>query len=176
MQEKYFVTKGINKLKLQEYATEIRTFFKCNEDFMFPVLKILDIMAYGREFNDFYYEICKDENDFFCDNQLALFDYNKNILYIKESVFNEASKDIGRARFTICHEIAHWFLFFVYGYYPIKEVVVKPPAYEDIEWQANYLAGELLAPLKMCKGLNELDIQKVFLISPDCAIVRFLQK
>ncbi|MEG2562140.1 MAG: ImmA/IrrE family metallo-endopeptidase [Clostridia bacterium] len=175
MQIKYYETKGVSKLELQVFAAEIRAFFECGNDFVFPVLQILDTMARDDKFNGFDYELRDDANDLFCDNQLAIFDYNKNVLYIKESVFDEAAQDIGRARFTICHEIAHWFLFFVYGYAPTAEVEKRPPAYQDVEWQANYLAGELLAPLQMCQGLNALDLQERFLVSPECAIVRILQ-
>ncbi len=175
MQVKYNTTNGISKRKLNEYALQIRRLFSCEFANIFPVLEILDKMSNNEAFDGLEYQVIEDDNVLFKENQLALYDYDNNIIYIKESVYDEASNDIGRARFTICHEIAHWFLFNVFDLYPIDEVVEKPPAYMDIEWQANYLASELLAPIYLSHNMTAIDIESLFKVSPECATVKEMQ-
>ncbi len=175
MQIKYHITNGISKIKLNEYALQIRKLFNYENIHILPVLEMLDIMSSNDLFGNFDYQILEDDNILFAENQLALYDYKNNIIYIKESVYNEASNSIGRARFTICHEIAHWFLFNIYNLYPKDEMLEKPPSYLDIEWQANFLAGELLVPTYLSSNMTAIDIEQIFNVSPECATVKVLQ-
>lgn len=71
---------------------------------------------------------------------------------IKNSVHESScgtSKASGRDRFTIVHEIAHYFFIMIFGYKPIEvynSQSAKLPF--DPEWQAIALAGEKLMPFK----------------------------
>ncbi|MFI3228765.1 MAG: ImmA/IrrE family metallo-endopeptidase [Bacillota bacterium] len=172
MQVKYYINNGISKKALDAYALQIRRLFNYEFTPVLPVLEILDIMSSCPTFGSFDYQILEDNCTLFAKNELALFDYKNNMLYIKESVYNEASDGVGRARFTIAHELSHWFLFTIYNLYPTEETTVLPPAYREIEWQANYLAGVLLAPNYLCCNMSADDIANIFKVSPECATVR----
>jgi hypothetical protein len=71
-----------------------------------------------------------------------------NTIQIREDVYVAATKNEGRARFTIAHEIAHYI---IHKDQPpcfarVNEVL---PVYVDPEWQANVFAAELLMPFHL---------------------------
>lgn len=126
-------------------------------------------------FNNFNYEVVHDSCPLFTADQFGLYDFKNNVIYIKESTFSEACDDSGRSRFVIAHEIAHWFLYNIYDYKPIQERTLKPKVYLDVEWQADCLAGMILAPSNEIIGLETNDIMKKYLVSEECATYRLIQ-
>lgn len=64
----------------------------------------------------------------------------------------------------ICHEICHFFLIEVFGYYPIYNVCLSEnrqiPKYRSMEWQAKALCGEVMIDYKKCSNMTISDIMK----------------
>ncbi|MDY0278648.1 MAG: ImmA/IrrE family metallo-endopeptidase [Acholeplasma sp.] len=98
-------------------------------------------------------------------------------ILIKNSVYESAcgtGKASGRDRFTIVHEIAHFFLIMIFGYKPIEvynSQSAKLPF--DPEWQANALAGEILMPFKETMDFTDpQELAKACGVSVDAANYR----
>lgn len=156
----------VSKNRLKNLALEFRQKFGINELF-FPVLDILDNLHCDGLLN---LEIVEDVDKRLSENELALYSLNSNTMFVKLSVYEEALNDVGRARFTLTHELSHYLLLKVLGFETIScDGEIKP--YEDPEWQANYLAGELLAPDSLTEGFDVLNYINKCCLSEECAIV-----
>lgn len=76
-----------------------------------------------------------------------------NTMMVRESVYIGACQGTGRDRFTIAHELGHFFL----GHgrtYAFSRVDGDVPAYADPEWQANIFASMVLMPRDRIRGLS----------------------
>ena len=85
---------------------------------------------------------------------------SKNVIRIREDVYDRAAAGEGRDRLTVAHEVGHLLLhdndmIALCRLDPAEKL--KP--YEDPEWQADAFAGELLASSYLIKGLSEFEIQ-----------------
>ena len=132
------------------------------------ILKFLEIIVSLIGYN---YEIVEDSQ---LKTNYAEFDSTDKIIRIRESVYNGAAIGNTRDRFTVAHEIGHMILHsFIKT--DIKfcraNEVVKP--YEDIEWQANTFAGELLVDSEDVKKLTVEEIVDKYGVSK---IVAKIQK
>lgn len=97
---------------------------------------------------------------------------NDNILRIREDVYLGAVDGNPRDRFTLCHEVGH---FFLHQPERVEFARGKIPAYRNPEWQANMFAAELMAPYNLVKGLTVSEIAERFGMSMQAAQIRFNQ-
>ena len=96
---------------------------------------------------------------------------SKNIIRIREDIYEGAAKGKGRDRFTIAHEVGHFFE------HEEDSIVLcrlapgqKIKTYEDPEWQADAFAGELLASAHMIKNMSVEEVMKKCGVSEAAAI------
>lgn len=155
-----------SKKKLASLAIEFRKKFNVI-GLELPVLEIIDKLHCDGLLN---LEVLEDNDLRFNENQLAFYELNSNTMYVKLSVYIEALNNIGRSRFTLTHELSHYLLLYVLKF-KTEETNDEVKAYEDPEWQANYLAGELLAPTVNTIGFSVNDYIEKCLLSEECAIV-----
>lgn len=163
----YYFCAPTSSKQLKLYAKNIRNLFKC-KTLKFPIIDILEDMQNNEKFFDFEYQILEDQNVIFSDGELAKYDFSTNTLFIKESQFDGACCDDPRCRFTLTHELCHFFLMTVTGRHP-KESEEKPEAYKDPEWQANALAGYILVPPEETSSMSIEEIENNCCVSPECA-------
>lgn len=82
-----------------------------------------------------------------------------NTIYIRQDVYIKACHGDGRARFTIMHEIGH---FFLHGPKRVALCRLAPgkqlKKYEDPEWQADNFAAEFLMDSDLVIGMDFLEI------------------
>lgn len=156
----------ISKNKLKSIAVEFRKRFHV-ECLAFPVLDIIEDLHCTGLLN---LQIVEDADLKLTKDQLALYELKTNTMYVKLSVYNEALNNIGRSRFTLAHELSHYLLLYVLKF-DVEETEVDVKPYEDPEWQANYLAGELLAPSQETVDFSVDNYMEKCLLSEECAIV-----
>ena len=115
----------------------------------FPVRSFLE-NTLPKIFPDFHYEIRDDGT--LRDGARAITYPDKHHILMEESVYNGACDGIGRDRMTVSHEIGH---FFIHPGVSLAKNYVQTAmkVYEDSEWQADVFAGELLAPMRLIKGM-----------------------
>ncbi len=156
----------VSKKKLKDLAIKFRNDFGVM-GYVFPVLEIIDNLHCQGLINLL---IVDNKCELLKDDEIALYELSSNTMYIKYSVYEEASNDVGRSRFTLAHELSHYLLLYVLKF-GVAETNTEIKAYENPEWQANYLAGELLAPEDMTLGFSVKDYIEKCLLSEECAIV-----
>lgn len=100
----------------------------------------------------------------------------KYTIRIKESVYERACNGSGGDRMHIIHEMAHYILIEEYGFRPLTarsygNIVVRyKPC--SMEWQAKALAGEIMMPYEMTKGMTVCEISKKCGVSNEAATKR----
>lgn len=161
-----YKTTPVSKKKLKDLAIKFRNDFGV-QGLLFPVLDIIDDLHCQGLINLL---IVDDDCELLSSDEIALYELNSNTMYIKYSVFQEASNDVGRSRFTLAHELSHYLLLYVLNF-EVIETNDEIKAYEDPEWQADNLAGELLAPYELTKDFTASEYMNKCLLSEECAIV-----
>lgn len=148
-----YIAAPLSRCFLRQYALSIRKKLGLENIMKFPVLEFLEVFPYLIGDEDFYYEIVPD--DLFPKGIHAQYDVMENCIAIKSSVYEGAVADQGRDRMTITHELSHTLI--------IKHSGIKVNrcfsgekiiTYQDPEWQAKCLAGELMIPANLVKGMS----------------------
>lgn len=89
---------------------------------------------------------------------------------IREDVYDGALADCGRDRMTIAHEIAHYILLVVCGVKFARSFDgASIPTYQDSEWQAKALAGEVMCAAHLISAMNPTQIVEECGVSLDAA-------
>lgn len=93
-----------------------------------------------------------------------------NKMRIREDVYEGAVRGNPRDRFTLCHELGHYFL-----HQPenISYARGDIPAYRNPEWQANVFAAELLAPYELVKNMSTNEIAEKCGMSHQAAHIKY---
>ena len=165
-----YYAQAVSRQEMRQLAYFIRKHFGYLDVWMIPVDRLLDQMC--EIFEDFSYEIVPEE-EWDDPSAHAVTDLNAHTIRIKESIFIRACDGKGRDRMTIAHEIAHYILICVVGVnlYSCRDKKIEP--YNDPEWQAKCLAGELLIPyykLKKRRRKPSADqLTSLCGVSPDAA-------
>ncbi|MBQ7562048.1 MAG: ImmA/IrrE family metallo-endopeptidase [Synergistaceae bacterium] len=133
----------------------------------FPVMDFLEHKL-SMIIPDFDYEIVEDGTL----KARAITYPDQKLIQIEEAVYNGACDHVGKDRMTISHEIGH--LIMHHGVPMAKNYEqVSMKIYEDSEWQADVFAGELLAPIKLIKGMMIEDIAYECKVSYKAANAQF---
>lgn len=152
-----FVAEALSRKDLRRYALQIRKILHLENTLYFPIVQLLELLP--EIFKDFSYEIVEDSKlpyNVHADTEIL----HKHIR-IKNSVYEGACNGNGRDRMTIAHEIAHFLLLCVSGLKLERNFTGDSlKAYNDPEWQAKALAGELMCAMHLIKNMSVMDIVK----------------
>lgn len=127
----------------------------------FPVLRFVEIIlpqidsSFG--FNVVEYGEMTDK--------YACYEPKLNVMSVREDVYDCAYKDDPRHRFTLAHEVGHYFLHRDSVILSRSDCNSPVVAYCDPEWQANTFASELLMASHLIVGMDISEIQKKCLTS-----------
>ena len=98
---------------------------------------------------------------------------NRNLILIREDVYDGACQGRGRDRFTIAHEIGHLLLHEgVDPRYARRDPMKPVPAYLDPEWQSNAFAGYLLMSPHAIQGMTPSEVATACGVSYEAATVQ----
>lgn len=143
----------MSKEMLRKAAKCIRAIFGIKTAYV-DVAEILERMI-GQNF----IEIC-ESNDLRLENKYAVTYPDKNLILIDEGTYDAAVDGEGRARFTIAHEIGHFFLH-KNQMALARTTVGSHKIYEDAEWQADTFASYFLIDDSYINELNDLCPQNI---------------
>jgi Zn-dependent peptidase ImmA (M78 family) len=161
----------LRRAQLRALALSIRTLTGLENELNFPIMKFLELVM-PRLYPRFHYEIVP--KDYFPPQKHAETDVVNHIIRIREDIYLGATNELGRDRMTVAHEAAHYMLCVVYGVkfdrvFGDTSVIT----YQDPEWQATALAGELLCPHHLIKGLSPEKIARVCGVSEQAALFAY---
>ena len=168
----------MNRASIRSYAMKIRQLLGySNKDFinapkLFDALSIL----FAEKGLDFDFRIMPDDDEVFYNKEEAYTDMSSGIIYIKESVMEEACRRAyKRGAFTLIHELGHYLLHYLQNDVRLTMVAddVYVPPYCDPEWQADTFASEFLMPYDECINMDEEEIRKTYHVSRMAAEVRY---
>lgn len=157
----------LSRKVLRCYAFEIRKQIGLEQTLKLPVLKLLESFPFLIGDEDFYYELVDD-----LPNGIhAQYRHGEKCILIKTAVYNGAVNNVGRDRMTIVHEMAHALLLQHSGIqlHRCFDNEVKLRAFDDPEWQAKCLAGELMIPANLVKGMSPQNVAHYCAVSIDAA-------
>lgn len=159
-------TNPLSVKDIEMIAKRFRKNYNIDEDSYFPVLDVIDEMFVK---NLLSYQIVEDDYHLLDKDTPALYNAYENVIYIKDSVHEECENNIYRSCFTLCHEIFHYIQSEVLSFNFEKCEMCK--SYEEVDWQANEFAGQLLIPTKYLDLPDDI-LEKKFHVSLECVLTR----
>ena len=122
----------------------------------FPVLEFVELILsqIDTSFNFVVLE-SKEMSD-----KYAYYEPSTNTMYVRNDVYDRAYSNNPRDRFTIAHEIGHYFLHRNGVYFSRIDGVANIVTYCDPEWQANTFASELLMASHLIVDMDIPEIQQ----------------
>lgn len=144
--------------KIIRVARDVRQLFGVNVDH-YPVVRILELgmLMLDKEFTFAVMERYEMKGD------LGLTIPSENAIYLRSDVYNRALNDSPIDRFTVAHELGHYFLHRdvpVVFHQAHQTRKMKPE--RDSEWQASIFGAALMMPVhrfRKCKSLDEAAVK-----------------
>lgn len=152
----------LSSAEIEQKAIQRRTTLELDDCEAFPILHVLE-----REVMEGFEVVPAAELE---GDEGRMYPVSGAIV-ISEETYLAAERGDGRARFTIAHELGHYWMHRKSAYsFRNSNAVILP--FENSEWQADEFAGHLLAPIHIIRGLTAAQIAKRCQISMKAAIVR----
>ncbi|MEW9051764.1 MAG: ImmA/IrrE family metallo-endopeptidase [Neobacillus sp.] len=151
-----YIANPISRSNIRALTGMLRKVVDLDEESYFPVMGFLELVIPQID-PAFEYEIVPVNHM----KEYGITYPEKNKIRLREDVYDNAISGIARDRFTVAHEIGHYFLHKPGSISLARSQNVeinRIPAYQQPEWQANTFAGELLAPPHIIKGLSIKEI------------------
>lgn len=168
-----FVVPPLSRKEIKRLASTVRERFGLDRVALCPVIDMVEYVlpALDPKFN---YEIVDDAE---LGMDQANYNPNTHIMKIRNSVYNNACNGNGRDRFTIAHEIGHFFLHSEVDLALSRiENHSAVPAYRNSEWQANAFASAFLMPDHIIAPWEPHQIAKFCGTSMSAAEIAYKQK
>lgn len=159
-------TNPLSVKDIERIANNFRLNYNIKENEYFPILKVIDDLF---EKNMLSYQIVSDDDKILDENMPACYNASENFIYVKESVLEEYENNNYRSAFTLCHELFHYMQAQVLRF--DFEEVEDCKSYEEVDWQANEFAAQLLIPTKFIEEETEKLID-MFRVSIECVLTR----
>lgn len=163
-----FCVKPLSTKAIRQLVQALRKESKLNNVIYFPIVQFIEWLLCDPD-NGVDYEIVPIDE---MNDTYGITNTSDNVLRIREDVYKGAVFGNPRDRFTLCHEVGHFFL-----HQPDRVEFARGtiPAFRDPEWQANMFAAELMAPYELANGLSVKEISEKFGMSLQAAQIRYNQ-
>ena len=168
----------MSKVEIRDYAMRIRHLLGYEDTDYISAPKLFDKLSilFSELGLAFDYKVLPDNHEIFYNREEAYTDMSTGIIYIKESVMEEACRrKYKRGAFTLIHELGHYFLHYIPNGIRLTRVAddVHVPIYCDPEWQADTFSSEFMMPYCKCIELNSEEIRKMYHVSRKASEVRY---
>lgn len=148
------------------YAEGVRQLFFPGEQKALDIVRLVE-QELPCAYEDFHYDIVPDGE---LPDREAEFVPVEYCIRIRESIYTRACDHDGHCRFTLAHELGHFFMhrkqYLAFARSAADGFV---PLYRNSEWQADTFARSLLAPARLAQGMSEKGIAKAFEVSRSVA-------
>lgn len=156
----------LSRAKIRELTTELRKSCGLQDELYFPIVEFIEWIL-GDPDNDFDYEIVPEIE---MKDMYGTTNTESKVMRIREDVYEGAVQGNPRDRFTLCHELGHYFI-----HQPglVSFARGDIPVYCQPEWQANTFAAELMAPYNLVKDMTADGIAKKCGMSKAAANIQY---
>lgn len=146
-----------SRQELRSIAQEIRDVLGVSNEIYFPADWILEVI---HKFDpEAHFEVVREEE--LDHGDFATTDVISKTIKIRRDIYDKACEGDPFSRMVIVHEFAHFITINVYGFELAMNTGKRSlAAYEDPEWQAKCLAGELMMPYNKIQGLSIEEISE----------------
>lgn len=160
------VAKPRSRNDIRKMTNKLREVVGCEQSPYFPIVEFIEWIL-GNPDGGIDYEIVDPED---MEDTYGTTNTGMNIMRIRSDVYEGAIQGNPRDRFTLCHEVGHWFL-----HQPdsISFARGNVPRYRDPEWQANTFAAELMAPYELVKDMTISEIMEKCGMSMQAATIQY---
>lgn len=160
------IVDSLSLKQIRDFAKKIRIIFGIEDDVYVDIVRVYEYILQSIEvtFEIVDYASMGDKH-----GETLI---GRNVIRIREDVYDRACKGYGRDRLTMAHELGHLLLHNMKNLSLARNANQKVAAYSDPEWQANAFAGELLAPHRFLKGKSVDEIANSYGISISAAQVQ----
>lgn len=142
MKNRGFRVETLEPQQIRKTAEELRCYFKLG----IQHIDIVNFIEHDLFDHGVNLEIVEP---FDLPNDEARSDPLEQAIFVRVGVYEDARRKIGRARFTLAHEVGH--LALMHRALPAKSIANIWHYTEDSEWQADVFAAEFLAPVEGIK-------------------------
>ena len=98
---------GLSRNAIRVLTKKVREISGCDKEPYFPVVEFIEFVLGNPDYPDFDFEIVDPEE---MDNMYGTTNTDTNVMKIREDVYLRAKQGVPRDRFTLCHELGHYFL------------------------------------------------------------------
>ncbi|MEE4566809.1 ImmA/IrrE family metallo-endopeptidase [Paenibacillus polymyxa] len=157
----------LSRSDIREIANLFRRSCNLTDTKFFPIVHFLELVMPKLDEQFVWLSVPKSEMG----SKHGLAYPDDKLIKIREDVYEGAEQGNGRDRFTIAHEIGHYFLHKKerVSFARRMGAAEKLPAFRDPEWQADAFAGELLAPPHIIKDMSVFEVMRFCGISQQAA-------
>ena len=156
----------MSRASIRKLTKKLRELAGCDKREFFPIVRFIEWILANPD-NGIDLEIVDPDE---MQDTYGTTNTGSNIMRIRSDVYDGAVKGDPRHRFTLCHEVGHYFL-----HQPdsVSFARGKIPRYRDPEWQANTFAAELMAPYDLVKNMSVDEIMEKCGMSKQAATIQF---
>ena len=160
--------KPMSRFAIRQVAEQVRSSLGLSEEPFFPVVEVAEQIL-DQEMNQLSFLVGDSSEMGNAEGETCP---SGKFIRLREDVYEGACRHRGRPRFTLAHELGHWFLH-TGGTLTRLQKNEEVPTYCDVEWQADWFAGELLMPLRFMDAYDTIDeVVERHGVSPMAAEVR----
>ena len=143
---------ALSRAKIRELTMIVREACGLKDELYFPIVEFIEWVLGDPENKDFDFEIVPKSE---MEDTYGTTNTARNVMRIRQDVYEGAVAGNPRDRFTLCHELGHYLL-----HQPryISYARGSVPTYCQPEWQANTFAAELMAPYHLVKNMSAEEI------------------
>lgn len=151
-----YIAEPMSRKNIRKMAHELRTLCSYDDIYSFPIVNVLELFSNCGIFN---LEICSIDE---MGSKFGETIPSRNLIKLREDVYEKACEGDGFSRATCAHELFHWLRHRedTVSFCRRAEDFKKRRVYEDPEWQANCFLGELLVPKNLVKGMSVEEVMK----------------
>lgn len=157
---------ALSRGDIRKLTMELRKICGMQDVLYFPIVQFIEWVLADPD-NDFEYEIVPERE---MEDTYGTTNTANNVMRIREDVYEGAVKGNPRDRFTLCHELGH---FFLHQPEHVDFARGDVPAYCQPEWQANTFAAELMAPYDLVCDMNPDEIARNCGMSKKAARIQY---
>lgn len=150
------VAPPLSRQTIEKYAEYVRKQIGIDSYLCLPVVKVAELIVPQFD-KTFEFDVVERYE---LQGEYATYSPNENKMRVREDVYLDACNGDARHRFTIAHELGHYFIhddMSTFSRCSTNEVI---PAFKNPEWQANVFASAILMPPKLIRGMTADEVAR----------------